>query len=395
MNRETFEKLKRRKYMRHGDQFVYVQIPEDENVDLSGHRSLFVDYWGREVVLREKLAEGGQAEIYSAYVPFLGPDRDGPDFRVVVKVFKGGSVLEHLEKQIPPALMKSYQRFKNGIDRGRHLSFGIEHATLLTRGKFKDRFAFVMEEAWGDLRKLVDHQMMHFSHNQGPPFPLYTTLHLMHEIADQMNNLHGVHPPILHNDLKAANVLVELDATTCGHRTCGPDPSTRRPKFHKENGYGITVADFECSIGVVGTGYWRAPEILQQLKDRVPMSDLKFSKACDVYSYGMTCYELVSGRIPFEDYTNRPSEGFHLVLKGDRPELPPDLDPLVRGIITSCWDPIPSKRPSFEDITEELKWIVESSEGETSEGEISEGETSPGETSPVTQRKSVHRKSVH
>jgi serine/threonine protein kinase len=80
-------------------------------------------------------------------------------------------------------------------------------------------------------------------------------------------------------------------------------------------------------VGVVGTGLWRAPEILRQLKNKVLTSELVFTEKCDVYSYGMTCYELVSGHVPFEDYECRPQEGRDLVLKGKRPELPPSLDP--------------------------------------------------------------------
>ena len=38
----------------------------------------------------------------------------------------------------------------------------------------------------------------------------------------------------------------------------------------------ITITDFECSIGVMGTGFWRAPEILQQLKDGIPTSKIRF-----------------------------------------------------------------------------------------------------------------------
>ena len=52
------------------------------------------------------------------------------------------------------------------------------------------------------------------------------------------------------------------------------------------------------------------------------MSDLVFTEKCDVYGYGMVCYELVSGRIPFEDYEDRHTEGRELALNGNRPELP-------------------------------------------------------------------------
>jgi serine/threonine protein kinase len=89
------------------------------------------------------------------------------------------------------------------------LPMTIRAATLLKDENFSGRFAFVMDRAWGDLRKLIDHQMM----NQfGPPFALYQALGLMRTIAMDMLALHMQDPPILHNDLKAANVLVQMNS---------------------------------------------------------------------------------------------------------------------------------------------------------------------------------------
>lgn len=73
----------------------------------------------------------------------------------------------------------------------------------------------------------------------------------------------------------------------------------------KNGKYIVDEVDFECSIEVIGTGFWKAPKIPQQLKDRTSISNLKFSKECDVYNYGMTCYGLITGRIPFEEYIYR------------------------------------------------------------------------------------------
>ncbi|KAG0554634.1 hypothetical protein KC19_12G107000 [Ceratodon purpureus] len=63
-----------------------------------------------------------------------------------------------------------------------------------------------------------------------------------------------------------------------------------------------TLIDYECSVRVMGTGFWRAPEILEQLKKRVPSKDLVYTEKADVYSYGMMCYGLSTGRIPFEGH---------------------------------------------------------------------------------------------
>jgi serine/threonine protein kinase len=62
----------------------------------------------------------------------------------------------------------------------------------------------------------------------------------------------------------------------------------------------VRVADCECSVGVVGTRFWRAPEILLGIKNR-DIQPYLFTKEPDVYSYAMTCYEISTGRIPFEE----------------------------------------------------------------------------------------------
>lgn len=54
----------------------------------------------------EKLAEGGQAEIYTA--TRLGDP-------CVVKVFKVGTVLQQLAKQIPLALLMHEQDYRDGV----------------------------------------------------------------------------------------------------------------------------------------------------------------------------------------------------------------------------------------------------------------------------------------
>ncbi|KAG0603353.1 hypothetical protein M758_10G087100 [Ceratodon purpureus] len=316
-NRECFELLKRQQYVREGDQIVFKEHNEEQ------FGGLFRDSL---LVVGKKLAEGGQAEIYEAYIGKRGHPS-------VIKVFKAGCLLQEIvEKQIPPALLHSRDF--------RGLTF-LSHATLLRDERFLDRFAYVMDKAWGDLRKLIDKQMIQ-SGNQCPPFPPKQVWGLMQSIVLGMSYLHRQDPPILHNDLKAANVLVHLEGDG-------------EPAFLWNGTYRVCVADFEYSVGVVGTGFWRVPEILLQLMNRV--SKVVFTEKCDVYSFGMTCYEIISGRLPFEDHR---SSDYDMVLNGCRPELPSDLDPLFKDIITSCWNADPLERPTFVDILDTLHANVKS-----------------------------------
>jgi len=260
-------------------------------------------YWK----LGRKIAEGGQAEIFEVM------DIDGivhPE--TLFKVFKRGSRLSDLKKQWPGGILK------------------LEVLCVVQAGTMFDdgRFAFGMIKCWGDLRKLID-QAMQEKNNQGPPFPYKwsgQTLHvqdIMCRVAFYMDKLHK--KGIIHRDLKAANILLHPI----------------------EKNLGVLVVDFECSSGVVGTGFWRAPEILLALKNR---SVIDFSEKVDVYSYGMTCFEIVIGCLPFEGELEACQASYDLVIGGWRPKLPNDLDGTLKDLIERCWNPIPNERPSFSKI---------------------------------------------
>jgi serine/threonine protein kinase len=267
----------------------------------------------------QKIAEGGQAEIFSI------PATDTYVHRRALKVFKEGSSLRDCEKKWPLGM------FQNGNLKHFGMHSVLYTCTILGAYLLNDgRIAFSMPHCWGDLRKLID-QKMQENHNQGPPFTIAETTEIMLQIAVGMHGLHG--HDIVHRDLKAANVLI----------------NTETGKLWKHpNGFLCEVADFECSVGIVGTRFWRAPEILQAVKSRNIQPEL-FTKSADVYSYGMTCYEIVTGRLPFELEDLRATD-YDVVIRGERPKLPSDIKPWMRDLITRCWHPNPLERPTFEII---------------------------------------------
>ena len=156
---------------------------------------------------------------------------------------------------------------------------------------------------------------------------------------------------ILHRDLKADNVFVY--------------------KSDEDNmPWGAYIGDFDVAESVEGTPFWRAPEIVEAIAERERLRmekvtleekqavkvNIPWSPMADVYSYGMTCYEILTRGIPFE---GRRKDHFDCVVKqGLRPELPRNLNPAIRDLIHSCWHQDPQQRPTFDAILLELKRIL-------------------------------------
>jgi hypothetical protein len=285
------------------------------------------------VVDDECFAKGGQAEVFEA----VGKDHDE---ELVLKVFRYEMPLRVLQRQWPHSMLVDESTRSSGYFSGGRYCNRILGAALTKAG----RFAFIMAKCWGDLRKLIEIRMKH-NNNQPPPFPNEVAITCMWQIAKGMLELHTRDIP--HCDLKAANILIQQPS-----RFKVFDP-IRADRFT------CKLADFECSVGVVGTGFWRAPEILKAVKDRtVSTTDREalFTKNADVYSYAITCYEILTGGMPFKGVSQN---NYDIVINGARPSLPPEIPPWMEALLNRCWDADPSKRPPSKEIVD----ILESNAG--------------------------------
>ena len=148
----------------------------------------------------------------------------------------------------------------------------------------------------------------------------------MKGIASGMEFLH--HHDVIHRDLKSGNILLGSNMTA---KLC--DFGTARALDH-------TTAQTKPT----GTYRWMAPEVAES-------SDALINKKCDVYSYAMVLYELVSLRLPFEGCSEM--KAIFNAMKGERPNLPEsdsECEPFLRRLITASWDADPEVRPTFQDI---------------------------------------------
>jgi hypothetical protein len=81
-----------------------------------------------------------------------------------------------------------------------------------------------------------------------------------------------------------------------------------------------------------------------------------YTAKADVFSFAMTCYEVVSGKLPYSSDLPRQKVN-ELVREGVRPKLPKDINPRFSSLIQKCWETEAPERPTFEEICFELQEI--------------------------------------
>ena len=146
------------------------------------------------------------------------------------------------------------------------------------------------------------------------------------DVASGLAYLHSLEPPIVHQDVKPANVL--LDDT--GHYALTDfGISAQRGGVH---GY---YFDDENS----GTMAYMAPERFQ--KEAVPMAQ------SDIWGFGATLCEILTGRVPFGEDGGRAQAEHHLAI----PTIP-DINPDVQRLIHDCLALQPGDRPSAQQIAD-------------------------------------------
>lgn len=203
----------------------------------------------------------------------------------------------------------------------------------------------VMELCSSNLRNHIEKRS-----KLGPPFSLRVAVDIMLQIARGMEYLHSQR--VIHRDLRASNILV--------------DDSTVR-EFLDEGHVRVKLCDFGMAkakrnssklfSSMKGATYWRAPEVFSD-PDALEGGETgrrHYTDKADVYSFAMTCYEILTGEIPFDGTLHKQIQQF--VMNGGRPDLPPSCPSLLADYIRRCWDSDDRCRPSFRDICRVLRHV--------------------------------------
>ncbi|KAJ7915950.1 kinase-like domain-containing protein [Mycena leptocephala] len=170
-------------------------------------------------------------------------------------------------------------------------------------------------------------------------YPDFNKISLVRDIANGLEYMHSLDLPVVHGDLKGANILINNDGQAC-------------------------LADFGLALAIEsqalstssagstrGTLRWLAPEILDS--SRKAERQALLTKR-DIYAFGCTILEACP---PFPDLQD--IEVIHnVVTKHERPEIPSNAVPQLKDLnplLKRCWHNDPQQRPNATEISNILQ----------------------------------------
>ena len=191
--------------------------------------------------------------------------------------------------------------------------------------------------------------------------------HLIRDIAGALDYLHTRVPPIIHLDIKPANILLGDDGN-----------------------YLLTDFGISSEVRVNLSSTTNGSETSNSSGTMAYMGPEKFSRnnqpvlANDIYALGVTVFELLAGYLPFG-----PDGGLLQKNGAEIPELPGNFSPSLKTIIDSCLQAEPWRRPLAirlqreatshikENATVKLSPIYEPQDTEMQTGQVAPSQTEP------------------
>ncbi|KAG6663638.1 hypothetical protein I3843_02G030900 [Carya illinoinensis] len=195
----------------------------------------------------------------------------------------------------------------------------------------------------------------HIKEVSGPrkrnPFSLSAAVDLMLQIARGMEYLHS--KKIYHGDLNPSKILVKARGSS----------STEGNYHAKVSGFGLSSVrnvSQKSSSNQNGTPLpfiWYAPEVLEEQERKGSAENTKYAEKSDVYSFGMVCFELLTGKVPFEDSHLQGDKMSRNIRAGERPLFPYYSPKYLTNLTKRCWNSDPNQRLSFSSICRILRYV--------------------------------------
>ncbi|XP_054716555.1 mitogen-activated protein kinase kinase kinase 11-like [Uloborus diversus] len=163
------------------------------------------------------------------------------------------------------------------------------------------------------------------------------------QIARGMHYLHSEAPiSLIHRDLKSSNVLLSEPVGV----------NDLQNKTLKITDFGLAREVYKTTrMSAAGTYAWMAPEVIKSST---------FSKASDVWSYGVLLWELLTGETPYKGI-DALAVAYGVAVNKLTLPIPSTCPTPFSCLMKGCWNPDPHARPTFVNILKALEAISRSS----------------------------------
>jgi len=164
-------------------------------------------------------------------------------------------------------------------------------------------------------------------------WPWWTIRRVLDGTCRGLIYLHGNQPPIIHRDLKSANLLLDDSFNV---KICD---------------FGLArLRDFTSTMTAnVGTAQWTAPEVL---------AGKEYNESADMYSLGIVAWELLTGKCPYDHTNNQVEIAVNVAHHKVRPIIPERCPNQVKDFIVKCWAEQPQARMSALEALKQLETVI-------------------------------------
>lgn len=277
---------------------------------------------------------GMKAEVVSRTDITLGRLLGSGAFGVVHLAAVEGWTRPVVSKVVKPKKMapKDADLFKNEIC----IWSNLDHPNcvrLLAVALEPDEFSLLSELCSGGS---MDDRIAWLRKHKKPMPTMVELSSMMLQMARAMAYLHR--HGVMHRDLKSGNILLSGEGESLF--ASGPlkiaDFGLARHLPAEDRSASLTAE--------TGSYRWMAPEVIRHEP---------YNSACDVYSFAVVCWEMLTYDVPFASVT-AVQAAFNVAVRDRRPELPSSCSAAIAKLVTECWHADAKQRPSFAQISARL-----------------------------------------
>ncbi|KAL5490400.1 hypothetical protein ACEPAI_5233 [Sanghuangporus weigelae] len=271
------------------------------------------------------IAMGGFSDVWRGIW-----DDNGRSETVAIKVIRSFCCNDKTEAKVRKRLNQELNIWK----KLRHVHIIPLYGVVLEMGRYPSMISPWMQN--GNASKFFD--------GQDVKRTLARRLKLLYEVVSGLEYLHCFSPPIIHGDIKASNILV----SDSGHALLTDFGISTL--IEETTGTELTASTFAGSVR------WMAFELFGgycEAKGDEIHSPVQLSTYSDIWSFGSTILEVISGKLPYY-YRTKDVQVLHEILRGLKPlrAAYPGISPEMWTFLQTCWRDDPKSRPSVTQVKE-------------------------------------------